>query len=225
MPQLIAMVIVVVGAMIYMFQTFGGTGDKIEGIAQKTSIITEINNVRNGLQLAVRAGDISAVTRAADATATPPVTALTPTVLKDLAELGYFADQMNNEIADNTTTGNGNEGTNTYSAISFGGENNPGMLINLVTNATAATTTTITRRPGIRVTLTGALAGNANFLESQIATDLAAVASIDRTTTDGKAVALDTNGDVTGTPAETTTNMGDGIFTIYFKDMPATVIQ
>lgn len=29
MPQLIAMVIVVVGAMIYMFQTFGGTGDRL----------------------------------------------------------------------------------------------------------------------------------------------------------------------------------------------------
>ena len=38
MPQLIAMVIVVVGAMIYMFQTFGGTGDKIEGIAHKTQL-------------------------------------------------------------------------------------------------------------------------------------------------------------------------------------------
>ena len=59
MPQLIAMVIVVVGAMIYMFQTFGGTGDKIEGIAQKTSIVTEINNIRNGLQLAVRASNMN----------------------------------------------------------------------------------------------------------------------------------------------------------------------
>jgi len=47
MPQLIAMVIVVVGAMIYMFQTFGGTGDKIEGIAQKTSVLTEVNNIKN----------------------------------------------------------------------------------------------------------------------------------------------------------------------------------
>ena len=48
MPQLIAMIIIVVGAMIYMFQTFGGTGDKIEGIAQKTSVITEINNIKTG---------------------------------------------------------------------------------------------------------------------------------------------------------------------------------
>ncbi len=84
MPQLIAMVIVVVGAMIYMFQTFGGTGDKIEGIAQKTSIVTEINNIRNGLQLAVRAGDIEkSVTAvaaqaavAANPSATPPVEAV-----------------------------------------------------------------------------------------------------------------------------------------------------
>jgi hypothetical protein len=226
MPQLIAMVIVVVGAMIYMFQTFGGTGDKIEGIAQKTSIITEINNVRNGLQLAVRAGDITSVAIAADTTATPPVSAVPKTTLKALAELGYFADQMNNEIVDNTTTGNANQGTNTYSAISFGGETNPGMLLNLITNATTATGTNITKRPGIRVVLTGTLAGNANFLESQIATDLASIASIDRTTTDGTAVTLDENGDVpTANSATTGTAAGDGIFTIYFKDMPADVIQ
>jgi len=227
MPQLIAMVIVVVGAMIYMFQTFGGTGDKIEGIAQKTSIVTEINNIRNGLQLAVRAGDI-----------TNDGTAANTTALFDLANLGYFADQMNNEIADNTDDNNITSGAgNTYSAISFGGEDNPGMLLNLVTDDTTAVATvrdgdgvittpgTITQRPGIRVELTGALAANANFLESQIATDLAAVASIDRVTTDGGPVVLDEAGNVQNTAAQTTDNEGDGIFTIYFKDMPATVVQ
>ena len=227
MPQLIAMVIVVVGAMIYMFQTFGGTGDKIEGIAQKTSIVTEINNIRNGLQLAVRAGDISAVTKAADLTATPPTTAITPTTLKDLANLGYFADQINNEIKDNTTSGNANKGTNAYSAISFGGETTPGMIINLVTNATAATGTEITKRPGIRVQLVGALKSNAAFLESQISTDLAAIASIDRTSTiDTAAVKLDKDGNVPSANAATTGDAAsDGVFTIYFKDMPADVIQ
>lgn len=225
MPQLIAMVIVVVGAMIYMFQTFGGTGDKIEGIAQKTSIVTEINNIRNGLQLAVRAGDISAVTRAADPANN--VTALTPTVLKDLANLGYFADQINNEIKDNTESGNANKGTNAYSAISFGGETNEGMIINLVTNATAATGTDITKRPGIRVQLVGALKSNAAFLESQISTDLAAIASIDRTSTiNTAAVKLDKDGNVPSANAVTTgTGTDDGVFTIYFKDMPADVIQ
>ena len=54
MPQLIAMIIIVVGAMIYMFQTFGGTGDKIEGIAQKTSIITEVNNIKDGVKIAAK---------------------------------------------------------------------------------------------------------------------------------------------------------------------------
>lgn len=237
MPQLIAMVIVVVGAMIYMFQTFGGTGDKIEGIAQKTSVVTEINNIRNGLQLAVRASDITR-----DGTTT--------TVLLDLAELGYFADQMNTEIADNSddlllTTGSGNA----YSAISFGGEDNPGMLLNLITNATVPlvadatavppVAATITQRPGIRVVLMGELAGNANFLESQIATDFAAIASIDRTSDAGEAVDLDVNGNVpaanrpdtvtvpAGTAAGTAAGntLEDGIFTIYFKDMPATVVQ
>lgn len=222
MPQLIAMVIVVVGAMIYMFQTFGGTGDKIEGIAQKTSIVTEINNIRNGLQLAVRAGDINA----------------TPTILVDLAALGYFADQMNTEIGNNTVAGIANQGTNTYSAISFGGENNPGMLLNLVVG------NAINSRPGIRVELVGALAGNANFLESQIATDLAAVASIDRTSTtlaQASTVAAGITANASDVPAAnrpstvavaatvtpgtaTGDTLEDGIFTIYFKDMPAGVV-
>ena len=226
MPQLIAMVIVVVGAMIYMFQTFGGTGDKIEGIAQKTSIVTEINNIRNGLQLAVRAGDIRN-----DGTTT--------TVLRDLSQLGYFADQINVELGNNTTAGNGNTQSNAYSAISFGGENNPGMIINLVTSATAPTATTITQRPAIRVQLVGELLANADFLEAQLSTDLEAVASIDRTTVDASAVALNVNGDVpaanrpatvavaAGTAAGTATGetLTDGIFTIYFKDMPASVVQ
>ena len=225
MPQLIAMVIVVVGAMIYMFQTFGGTGDKIEGIAQKTSIITEINNIRNGLQLAVRADEINT----------------TPTVLSDLAALGYFADQMNNEIADNAGTAlaavaadtvlTGDE--NTYSAISFGGENNPGMYISMVVGAVGS-------RPGIRVQFVGELANNADFLETQIANDLAAIAAIDRTTLDGSAVVLlaadgevpvgnrPTNvvdsADNAGTVAAGTATLTDGVFTIYFKDMPARIV-
>jgi hypothetical protein len=224
MPQLIAMVIVVVGAMIYMFQTFGGTGDKIEGIAQKTSIITEINNIRNGLQLAVRADEINT----------------TPTVLSDLAALGYFADQMNNEIADNAgtvlaavaadTVLTGDE--NTYSAISFGGENNPGMYISMVVGAVGS-------RPGIRVQFVGELANNADFLETQIANDLAAIAAIDRTTLDGSAVVLLADGevpvgnrpvnvvDIAGTPgtvAAGTATLTDGVFTIYFKDMPARIV-
>ena len=236
MPQLIAMIIVVVGAMIYMFQTFGGTGDKIEGIAQKTSIVTEINNIRNGLQLAVRAGDISVTGQGAVdadvANGIPAIPAGT-TSLINLAALGYFADQMNAEILDNTgqvafsATANTAGNRNTYSAISFGGENNPGMNLSMVVGAADT-------RPGIRVQLLGALAGNAAFLESQIATDLAAVASIDRTTVNGTAVAI-TNGEVppanrpstvvdsNNTAGTATTNLDDGIFTIYFKDMPAAI--
>ena len=223
MPQLIAMVIVVVGAMIYMFQTFGGTGDKIEGVAQKSSIITEVNNIRNGLQLAVRAGDVNT----------------TPTTLIELATLGYFADQMNTEIIDTDAAAdaNANGGVNTYSAISFGGKNNPGMLLNLVVGDAENS------RPGIRVELVGALEANANFLESQIATDLAAVASIDRTSTtvaDSELVAAGITTETSDVPAANRpatvvvadgiaagtadTDLDDGIFTIYFKDMPAGVV-
>ena len=157
MPQLIAMVIVVVGAMIYMFQTFGGTGDKIEGVAQKTSAITEINNVRNALNIALRSGGISSGE---------------DTTLTDLAQLGYFADQMNREIRDNagatTLDANGanDVGTlNTYSAISFGGENNPGMIISMIVGDPDT-------RPGIRVQLLNELTDNVAFLETEIANDL-----------------------------------------------------
>jgi hypothetical protein len=223
MPQLIAMIIVVVAAMIYMFQTFGGTGDKIEGIAQKTSAITEINNIRNGLQIAVRGGEVSAKSVAA----TQTEAAIVPTTLKALADVGYFAEQINTDLKDNTITTKGtNKGTNTYSAISFGGEDSGAMLIDLVLNSTAATGTAITKRPGIRVKFTGSLATNAGFLESQLATDLESIASIDRTTTDGSAVALDKDGNVPTTNASTTgTSATDGIFTIYFKDMPTSIIQ
>lgn len=224
MPQLIAMVIVVVGAMIYMFQTFGGTGDKIEGIAQKTSIVTEINNIRNGLQLAVRAGDI--------------VSGTTPTTLKVLADLGYFADQMNRELTNNTgasvynaapaTAATSVGKLNTYSAISFGGEDNPGLIINMIVGSAGS-------KPGIRIQFLNKLLDNASFLENQLSADLEAIASIDRTTVDGTAVTLDVNGNVpatnrpstvlvpTGTTAGSATGstLTDGIMTIYFKDMPS----
>ena len=190
MPQLIAMIIVVVGALIYMFQTFGGTGDKIEGIAQKTSVMTEIANVKNGVQLALRAGDIKA-----------------GTTMKDLADLGYFAQQMNDEISDNTGAGTTNGKLNTYSAISFGGEANPSMLINLITPTAADADA----RPGIRVALIGTLDGNKAFLESQISNDLSAVADIDRESDDaGHEKTMPT----------TTAKQDDGVLTVYYKDLP-----
>lgn len=240
MPQLIAMIIIVVGAMIYMFQTFGGTGDKIEGIAQKTSIVTEINNIRNGLQLAVRAGDISVTGQgavAADTTVTPNIPAIPAgkTTLINLAALGYFADQINTEILNNTkttamsATADTSGNRDTYSAISFGGENNPGMNITMVVGEKDT-------RPGIRVQLLGGLKDNAAFLESQISTDLAAIAAIDRTTVTGAAVTLlPGDGEVpaanrpaaikdsTGAAGTATTALDDGIFTVYFKDMPQTI--
>ena len=97
MPQLIAMVIVVVGAMIYMFQTFGGTGDKIEGIAQKTSLMTELNNLKNGLQIAIRTGDLNNAI-ADDAATTAINESRAATTLKTLATNEYFADQINKEL-------------------------------------------------------------------------------------------------------------------------------
>ena len=212
MPQLIAMVIVVVAAMIYMFQTFGGTGDKIEGIAQKTSIITEVNNIKNGLKLAARAEHIAA-TASGDAVNN----------LQGLGKLAYFAEQINAQVVANTST-------NVYNAISFGGtetdNTTPAMLVSLVPSAAVSSVKMI---PGIYVDLSkGSLKTNAGFLESQIANDLDAVAYIDRTATSAVAgtTARGTTSDLLKrTPADVTTSTTalatDGKFIIYFKDFGA----
>lgn len=231
MPQLIAMVIIVVGAMIYMFQTFGGTGDKIEGVAQKTSIIAEINNVRNGLQLAVRSGDISVGTSG------------TPNTLAGLAIQQYFADQMNDEIRNNkgtvdfSATANINQNANTYSAISFGGEAKPSLFLSYIPVADPGD------RPAIRVQIAqnSSLWENRAFLESQVANDLEPIAAIDRTNVDGTRVAISdnevpaanrpdrvvVNNNTTNKAAGTATGatLEDGVFTVYFKDMPIAPVR
>ena len=219
MPQLIAMIIVVVGAMIYMFQTFGGTGDKIEGIAQKTSVITEINNIKNGLKLAARSRHIAdAVSADTDAVIN----------LQGLAELAYFPEQINNQLTDTDAPAD----FNVYSAISFGGidgtstsedtENfTSAMKISLVVSPGMI--------PGIFVNLAdGSLGANAGFLESQIATDLAAVATIDRAATSttvtpktsvGSNTPIENRTPVLGTRSSTLDI--DGKFIIYFNDFGA----
>ena len=207
-----------------MFQTFGGTGDKIEGVAQKTSIVTEINNVKNGLQLAMRGSDI---------------TAANPNTLAGLARLAYFADQMNLEIGNNvgviafTATADINRNANTYTAISFGGETNPALFLSYIPVAAAGD------RPAIRVQFAqnGTLWTNRAFLEAQLANDLQAIAAIDRTNVDGTRVGIVDNevplanrpatinvannptNNGAGTAADAAL-LGDGVFTIYFKDLP-----
>jgi len=221
MPQLIAMIIVVVGAMIYMFQTFGGTGDKIEGIAQKTSIITEINNIKNGLKLAGRNGTIAKGNNDTEGEYN---------TLTGLAKVKYFAEQINEQLSkDSKGTARGLT-FNSYSAISFGGdasnaEGTGGMLIQLVANKSG-------QIPGIYVDLSkGNLKDNAGFLESQIASDLENVAIIDRkaANTTFSSTTPPAAGDLrTGTTlseaekrtpvASTTGSDSDGMFTIYFQD-------
>lgn len=229
MPQLIAMIIVVVAAMIYMFQTFGGTGDKIEGVAQKSSIITEINNIKDGVKIAAKSGQIAA-TAADDKVNT----------LKGLANLSYFAEQINVQLMDTA-----HKQANVYNAISFGGgiiteadlaKTTGNMEISLVAPAAVGT---VKRVPGVFVDFSkGNLKSNAAFLESQIANDLQAIANIDRSATEATAKAgvinatgseiekrtpavgktkLDSN-NLPVPDAATAEELGDGKFIIYFKD-------
>ena len=225
MPQLIAMVIVVVGAMIYMFQTFGGTGDKIEGIAQKTSIITEINNIKTGLKLAAKSEQIS-TSSTVDGTG---ATVITSSNLKGLADLKYFAEQINDQISNNevTMTDAAYVKENAYNAISFGGTDTAagGMFISLVANRSGFV-------PGIYVDFNftdSSLKESAGFFESQIANDLKDIAYIDRkastataatgtreTTEDQSIIAKRTPGITTSGGSDS-----DGKFIIYFKDFGA----
>ena len=219
MPQLIAMVIVVVGAMIYMFQTFGGTGDKIEGIAQKTSVVTEINNIKNGLKLAARNGNIAATEAVANEEYNK---------LQGLAKMKYFAEQINTQLEKTIAGADRTDLPNVYSAISFSGnsknaaEYTGDMLIQLVTAQGKV--------PGIFVDLSkGGLKDGAGFLESQIANDLAGVAIIVRGDTAAAttgALNVSTAARTGGTAEENAripgekanANLNDGMFTIYFKD-------
>lgn len=206
MPQLIAMIIVVVGAMIYMFQTFGGTGDKIEGVAQKGSIITEINNIKDGIKIAARSEQIAA-TASGDKVNN----------LKGLGNLSYFAEQINQQLKDNST-----DNANKYFAISFGGtenDTNPAMILSLVTVQN--------KTPGIYVEFpaNGSLGKNASFLETQIANDLKSIAHIDRgaeSTTAGSIAWQETQTTVEdrmpGKTAITDAKLTDGKFIIYFDD-------
>ncbi len=197
MPQLIAMIIVVVGAMIYMFQTFGGAGDKIEGIAQKTSVITEINNIKAGVQLALKSGDLTA-----------------GKTLKDLADLEYFDKQINEQIKANADTTN-----NTYNAISFGGDasNAGGMTITLVNAGTTG------NHAGLKVDFpsTGKLGKNGGFLESQLGTDLKGIAVVDKSATANEAAIYDTTNKKFKTLTSPTDGKEkDGSLVIYYRDLP-----
>ncbi|WP_066407871.1 hypothetical protein [Aliarcobacter skirrowii] len=219
MPQLIAMIIIVVAAMIYMFQTFGGTGDKIEGVAQKTSVITEINNIKSGLKFAARAGKIA---NAYDATNREYYNTLIGLALDN-----YFAEQMNEQITTDEKGDSRDDGDaefNVYSAISFGGtsanaENEDGaMLLSLVANEPGAI-------PGIFVDLSkGSLKNNAGFLEAEIANDLKGIATIDRLAVEAEAAGSAPSSGTAleqRTPIKTTGGDGtnsDGMFIIYFHD-------
>jgi hypothetical protein len=214
------MIIVVVGAMIYMFQTFGGTGDKIEGIAQKTSIVTEINNIKNGVKLAAKAEHIG-VAGGTAVTNTDAVATLT-----GLANMSYFAQQINEQLTDAASI------ANQYNAISFGGEAGTNNAVADRAQRSAMRVSLVTNRanmvPGLYVEFGGLLNDSAGFLESQIATDLASVARIDRNATDVVAAAGTWEGATTGTdariPAATAAADGtanDGRFIIYFNDFAA----
>lgn len=228
MPQLIAMVIVVVGAMIYMFQTFGGTGDKLSGIAQKSSIITEINNIKEGLKIAA---GYNYIVETVDTDAYPDG----KQTLEGLAELGIFAEQINEQIdTDGDLTAAVRDKINVYNALSFGGSQgtNP-KLADGTNNTSSVKIQLVTLKdhiPGIYVNLQdGSLKDNDTFLESQIAKDLGTIATIDRLaispTAAGNATA--TTGIEQRVPALTTggtgTN-GDGKFIIYFKDFGASEV-
>lgn len=214
MPQLIAMVIVVVGAMIYMFQTFGGTGDKIEGVAQKASIITEINNIRDGIKIAAKSEQIAKSSNLSDDQYT---------TLEGLANTAYFAEQINDQLKNSASnTGTTIDDYNVYKAISFGGDETAtdgALELSLVADKEDYI-------PGIFVDLSkGSLKDNASFLEAQLANDLSTIAFIDRSATSASTGTTSARGTTTEIEKRTPADNGqsgtniDGKFIIYFKDL------
>ncbi|WP_066160984.1 hypothetical protein [Aliarcobacter skirrowii] len=227
MPQLIAMIIIVVGAMIYMFQTFGGTGDKITGVAQKTSVITEIQNIKTGLQFAAR-DEVIYETAVANQDKF--------NTLKGLATKDYFAEQVNNQLENmdsDYAKPDSVKADNAYNAISFGGNTKEkgGMVLALVAKKD--------KTPGIFVDLNfdgSNLKDTAGFLESQIANDLKGIAYIDRGAKTDVAGAVPFEADeikqygntaLGKLPGKTTgdaTTDTDGKFTIYFLDFSSSEV-
>lgn len=213
MPQIIAMIIVTVAAMIYMFQTFGGTGDKITAVAKKSVIITEINSIKSGINMANESGQIEIAT-GSDANKA--------STLEGLARLGYFDKLINDQIINSdsnpVTT---NDDYNIYKAISFGGDTTV-TAGDLEISLIAPTAALATDKPGIFVNVGEGLTDQAGFIESQLATDLAAIAYIDRnaTATTDK-ITFDVNGDVSSSAGIHNGNDTDGKFGIYFKDIKA----
>ena len=161
MPQLIAMIIIVVGAMIYMFQTFGGTGDKIEAVAQKSVVLTEINNIKDAVSLPNKSNSLEITTGTASNRAHS---------IEGLGTLQFFDKFINTQVTTSTDTRNttGDDQFNYYKAISFGGDAGTAagaVEISLVVPATS--TNLATDRPGIYVDLSqGDLSDNAGFLET-----------------------------------------------------------
>lgn len=220
MPQLIAMVIIVVGAMIYMFQTFGGTGDKIEAVAQKSVILTEINNIKDGMNLANKTNSLEITTGTA---------ANRAHTLEGLADLEYFDKFINTQITTSAANTTGDENFNIYKGISLGGDATTAagsVEISLV--VPTVNTNLNTDRPGLFVKLQGDLADNAGFLETQLASDLAAIAYLDRNATaDTDRVVFDSDGEFSAqvTGHSTTGTDTDGMFTIYYKDLQSGKIK
>ncbi len=212
MPQLIAMIIIIVTALIYMFLTFGGTGDKIVSVSKKSVILTEINNIKHGVGIANESGILET------STGTSTLRAHT---LEGLATLGYFDSVINEQILNSVDTRNtsGDDTFNVYKAISFNG----GKTVtagDLEISLTPAWGTTIGDKPGIFVKVGGKLADQAGFLESQLAVDLGAVAYIDRTSVNSNDITIfNADGDFEDADGVHGGSITDGMFTIYFKDI------
>ncbi len=235
MPQMLASFVAVIIATVYLFQTFGGTSDKLDLVAQKSVVIGEIENIKKGLQFYMSFGKMDSNTS-----------------LEHLANLSCFAPIINEQLKntpDATGSGlknflsgktdnhyygylNASNGPfvgkqnlvlkNTYSAISFGSREKPSLLISLILKQGIANTQETI--PGIRVQLLGKLEKEKAWMEKQIVEELRSIAYIDVVATWGEytLVKNTTNKIWSFNPSGQdifTNNRLDGIFTLYFKDL------
>ncbi len=157
MPQFILILLVVIASSIYMFQSFSATGNNIEAMAQKNNLLLEINQIKLGLNLALKNREIE--------TKSINNNIKIKSSLIDLAKLNYFDTEINEQIIKNNSK--------KYNAISFQKNGYENVEMSIYDQSDQ-------KVPGIKIEIKkdSQLYKNRGILESMISKDLKNIAYI-----------------------------------------------
>ncbi len=212
MPLLIAAVVGIAGAMIYLFSSYGNTTDTIKLVAMKPGIMTEINNIKDGVKnlMILESDNIAGLTLGSVVASE----AIDETMRDSVFPV---ADTSTGTIGTEKWEAADGNATAVYRSISFGNK----MFLTVKPAATG-------ERAEIIVDIHQLGGDNAGFLEKQLKNDLSPVADVNTSiciTAQGTSVSsgYDTtsghDGLSTTTLGKCTGNKEDGIFSVRFKDL------